>query len=293
MLLSEVSKIGGLEVIRDAHFQTLGFLSDLQPRMLVFCEDQRYLSLLERKSEAVCVITTAALAHLAGNSGCAVSASPRRSFHLIHTHLAKSGFYWSDFDSEIHPTACIHPRAYVAEKNVRIGPGTEVGANVTILERSVIGAGAIIGPGAVLGSVGFQSVRCGNDIEEMVHAGGLSVGDRVYILANAVIASALFHQSTRISSDVRIGNCAFVSHNVSVGSRSYIGHGAVVNGSVCIGDDVWIGPGACLVNSIHIGDRAHVAIGSVVIGDVNPGQKIAGNFAVEQRALLKHLATIR
>jgi len=294
MLLAEVAKIGELEITRDAAFQTLGFLSDPLPGMLVFVEDERYLPLLERTAEAACVITTPALAPLTGKcAGCAISAEPRRSFHLIHTHLANCGFYWTDFETQIHSSARIHPRAWVAENNVRIGPGTQVGANATILERSVLGAENVIGPGVVLGSAGFQSIHCGDTIEEMVHSGSISVADRVHILANAVIASALFHQSTQICSDVRIGNCAFVSHNVRIGKGSYIGHGAVVNGNANIGNEVWIGPGASLVHSIRVGDGAHIAIGSVVIGNVEPGQKVAGNFAIEHRALLKHLASIR
>ncbi|HTD21722.1 MAG TPA: DapH/DapD/GlmU-related protein [Terriglobales bacterium] len=294
MLLSEVSKIGGLDVIRDAPFQTLGFLSNPEPGMLVFVEDERCLALLERTPEAVCVITTAELAHRAVRcAGCATSASPRRSFHLVHSHLANCGFYWSDFKSAIHPSARIHPRAYIAEKNVRIGPGTQIGPNASIMERSLLGADVVIGPGVVIGSVGFQSGRFDGRLEEMVHAGGITIADRAHILANAVVASALFGQPTQIGADVRIGNCAFVSHNVRIGKASYIGHGAVVNGSVSVGEEVWVGPGASLVHGTRIGDHAHIAIGSVVIGNVEPGQKVAGNFAIEQTALLKHLASIR
>ncbi len=67
----------------------------------------------------------------------------------------------------------------------------------------------------------------------------------------------------------------------------------MVAGYVEIGDDAWIGPGASLVNGIRIGHRAHVALGSVVIGNVDPEQRVAGNFAVGHRALLKRLASIR
>jgi acetyltransferase-like isoleucine patch superfamily enzyme len=112
-------------------------------------------------------------------------------------------------------------------------------------------------------------------------------------MSNAVVAAAIFHDFTQIGPEVRIGNCAFVSHGVRIGKGSSIGHGAVVAGYVEIGEEVQIGPGATLVNGIRIGHRAHVAIGSVVIGNVEPEQRVAGNFAVGHRALLKHLASIR
>src|SRR5260370_9313954 len=202
MLLAEVAKIGELEITRDAAFQTLGFLSNTLPGMVGFLEDERYLPLLERTAEAACVITTPALAPLTGKcAGCAISAEPRRSFHLIHTHLANCGFYWTDFETQIHSSARIHPRAWVAENNVRIGPGTQVGANATILERSVLGAENVIGPGRGLGSPRFQSLPFVYPTQKMFHSCTLSVADRVHILANAVIASALVHQSTQICSE--------------------------------------------------------------------------------------------
>jgi len=294
MLLSEVSSLGGADLVRDGEFQTLGFLSCPHPGMLVFVESSRFLARLARTPDAVCVITTPNLAgDLKFNGGCVTSENPRRSFHLIHSHLAARGFYWTDFDTEIHPTACIHPRAYVAARNVRIGAHTNIEPNATVLERSLIGSEVTIRAGAVVGSVGFMAMPSAELSGEMVHAGGISLGDRVQVMSNAVVASAIFHDCTEIGPGARVGNCAFVSHGVRVGRGSSIGHGAVVAGYVQIGEDAWIGPGASLVNGICIGHRAHVAVGGVVIGNVEPEQRVAGNFAVGHRALLKHLASIR
>lgn len=280
--------------MRDGEFQTLGFLSYPHPGMLVFVESSRFLARLGRTPEAICIITTPDLAgKMDFTGGYATSENPRRSFHLIHSHLAAQGFYWTDFDTEIHPTACIHPRAYVAPRNVRIGAHTNIEPNATVLERSLIGSEVTIRAGAVIGSVGFMTMAYGELSGEMVHAGGIWLGDRVQVMSNAVVAAAIFHDSTQIGPGARVGNCAFVSHGVHVGKGSSIGHGAVVAGYVEIGEDVQIGPGASLVNGIRIGHRAHVALGSVVIGNVEPEQRVAGNFAVGRRALLKHLASIR
>jgi len=294
MLLSEICNVGDADLVRDGEFQTLGFLSYPHPGMLVFVESSRFLAKLRRTAEAVCVIIGPDLAaNLKFTGGCAISGNARRSFHLIHTHLAAQGFYWTDFETEIHPTACIHPRAFVAGRNVRIGARTEIEANATILERSLIGSEVSIRAGAVIGSVGFMGMPGREHMEEMVHAGGISLADRVHVMANAVVASAIFHDSTKIGAGALVGNCAFVSHGVRVGRGSNIGHGAVVAGFVEIGEDVCIGPGASVVNGVRIGHRAHVALGSVVIGNVDPDQRVAGNFAVGRRALLKHLASIR
>ena len=55
----------------------------------------------------------------------------------------------------------------------------------------------------------------------MEHAGGLLVGDRAEVMANAVVARAVFRQFTSIGEDCRIGNLAFVSHNVRIGAEQF------------------------------------------------------------------------
>ena len=312
MRLSDVSSVGNITVVRDGTFDTLGFLSRPEPAMLVFVEQPRFLASLKRVPEVSCVITTREIAKMTGDGyGLALSEAPRWAFHQIHAFLATpatarpgrrrssraaglgdGSFYWQTFKNKIDPSARIHPRAIVATRNVRIGAGTVVEANAVISERCVIGAHVIIRSGAILGSAGFLSVRSGDQVEELVHAGGVTVDDGAHILANAVVAPAIFHGSTRIGPQARIGNCACVSHNAQVGARSYVGHGSVVCGFVHIGSDVWIGPGATLTNNISVGDRANVTLGAVVIRDVNAGQRVAGNFAVAHRALLKHVATL-
>jgi UDP-3-O-[3-hydroxymyristoyl] glucosamine N-acyltransferase len=119
------------------------------------------------------------------------------------------------------------------------------------------------------------------------------VEENVEIFANATSAVGLFRQSTCIGRETRIGNNAFVSHNVEVGPRSFVGHGAIVNGHVRIGREVWIGPGAVITNSVSIGDGARVSLGSVVVSHLNAGEHVSGNFAVPHRRLLRHVASLR
>lgn len=300
MLLAQIASAGNITVVRDGTFETLGVLRRPEQGMLVFLEHAKFLPSVRRMSEATCVITTPAIARAAvgaaavGAKGLATSDTPRWAFHRIHAHLAlKTAFYWTDFKTEIHSSARIHPRAVVAKRNVRIGPGTVVEANATIDERCIIGAHVTIRSGAVLGSAGFQTIRTEGRVEEMVHAGGVAVDDGAHILANAVVAPAIFRSFTRIGAQARVGNCACISHGVQLGARSHVGHGSVVCGYAAIGSDVWVGPGATLTNNITVGDGANVTIGAVVIRDVKPGQRVAGNFAVAHRALLKHVATLR
>jgi UDP-3-O-[3-hydroxymyristoyl] glucosamine N-acyltransferase len=262
--------------------------------MLAFLEDRKFLRLLRRTPEISCVITTRELSReLRDIPGLAIAQNPRRVFFDFHNHLAQhTEYYWSDFPTKVAKTAKIHPRACIAEKNVRIGPGTVVEANATIAERCIIGASVVIRAGSVVGLIGFQTSRFDDRMVDMVHAGGVRLHDHVEVMANAVIARAVFREYTAIEEYCRIGNVAFVSHAVKIGPRSLIGHGAVVNGNVRIGADVWIGPGATLVHSIEIGDGAQVSLGSAVMRTVRAGQRVTSNVAIDHRRYLRHVASL-
>lgn len=295
MRISEFAVAGSVEVIRDADFEALGFLSDAKPSMLVFIESPRFLPALKRVCDISCVIAHPDLAtSIESSRGLAVSKTPRLAFARIHEYLVReTPFYWSDFETEIHPTAHIHPRAWVSERNVRIGADTRIDANVTVQPRCNLAEGVVIEAGAVVGSSGFQTVAVGDYLIEMTHAGSVVIGAGAKIFSNAVVAAGLFREATSIQRYARIGAGSFVSHNAQVGERSFIGHRAVINGNVKIGDDVWIGPGAVIANSLRIGNGAEITMGSAVIRDVEAGKRVSGNFAVDHRAMLRHVSGIR
>jgi UDP-3-O-[3-hydroxymyristoyl] glucosamine N-acyltransferase len=293
MRLSEIRGVPGIAVQRDGDFQTLGFVSNACQNLLVFLEDARFLGSLRQNRAVSAVLTTGELAGcVAPGLAVAVSPEPRADFARLHNELARRGFYWEDFPTVIDPSAHVHPTAWIAERNVRIGAATEIQPNATVLERCVIGEGVVVGAGAVLGGVGFQTVRSTRPMIEMNHAGGLFVQDRVRILPGAVIATGLFRQGSSISEDCRIGANAFVSHSAQLGMRVFVGHGAVINGNVTVGTDSWIGPGAIVSQNLRIGEKAFVSLGAVVIRNLAAGARVSGNFAVPHRRLLRMVAAL-
>ncbi len=255
MRLSEVADSADIAVRRDGDFQNLGFIHDSLEHMLVFLESQRLQKAVVGNKNIRAILTTEELAGgVPPGLALGVCNDPRLTFAKLHNELAKTEFYWRPFTTVIDPRARVHPTAWVAGKNVRIGAETTVGPHATILERCIVGAGAVIGAGSVLGAVGFQTVRTGGAMIEMHHAGGLTVGDRVHILPGAVIATGLFRQTTAVSTEARIGSQAFVSHSAQIGERTFIVHGSVVNGTVTIGKEAWIGPVAVIANSLGNGN---------------------------------------
>jgi len=282
-----------LEVQRDFEFENLGFLFGPLPMRLVFMESAELAENVVRETEISCVITSPRLAHLVDKvPGLAVTKNPRLSFFRIHNYLAtETEFYGPSVPNKIDPSARIHPRAAIADSDVVIGPDCEIGANVWIGRRVTLEARVKIHPGTSLGGIGCQAYHIGNEVIEMVHAGGLVLEEDVLVMANAVIARAVFREATRIGARSRVCNLAFISHNSRIGTNCCVAHHAVVNGNVVIGDEVWVGPNATIANNLTLGNRAKVSLGSAVTRDVASGQRVTGALAVEHQRMLRHLAT--
>lgn len=297
MNLSETAAIAGIEVVRDGAFESVGNVNHATPRRLVFLESEAWLPAVLAEKDVACVITTRALAgsfEPRPDLGVAVADEPRRSFFQLHNHLARNtAFYWTDFQTVIDGTAEIHPRAFIAPRNVRIGAGVVVEPDVTILERVEIGEGSIVRAGSRLGTQGFEFKRLGDELLPVAHAGGVRLGRDVEVQANCTIDRSVFGGFTELGDGTKLDNMVHIAHNVRTGKRCLFAAKAMVAGSVTFGDDVWIGPAAAISSSITIGDRASITIGAVVTRDVAPGARVSGNFAIEHEKLVAFLRTIR
>ena len=294
MKLSELPEDLGLAIVRDAEFHNLGFFFDDLENKLAFVEAFRFVP-PARKAKGICAILCPP--ELASSfsqvQGLATTAEPRRVFFLVQKFLVeRTRFYGVPLVTEIHPSARIHPRAWIAEQGVRIGPDSVVEANVVIDHAVIVGSHVRIGAGSVIGAEGFQPARLGHEVLQMAHGGGVKIEDHAEIFANAVVARGVFRQSTTIGEYARVGNGAFISHNVQIGKRSFVGHNAVVNGNTVVGDDAWIGPNATIANLLRIGERATVTLGATVIESVVPGARVTGMTALPHRRLLRHIASI-
>ena len=294
MNLKEIDFYQNIQIEKDGIFESLGFVSHAANQMMVFLESNEYLPELLENPVISCVVTTPELANtLPDRYGVLTCETPRKAFFEIHNQLAQSEFYWKEFKSEISSDARLHPTAFIAEKNVRIGKRVLVEPHVTILEKCIIEDDVIIRSGAVIGCQGYEFKDLGYTLMPVAHAGGVLVHSRAEIQGNTVVDKAVFNGFTEIGEDVKIDNLVHVAHNVKIGPRSRIVAMAMLGGSVVIGSDVWIGPSSVISNGVRIGDRAFVTLGSVVTRDVAPGQHVTGNFAIEHNKFLAFLKTIR
>jgi len=295
MYLSQLRSAVSITVLRDGQFNSLGLLSHDANKMLVGFYDPDYFDQLIANPHIACVITAPELAQqLPARLPVAVCNDPKTAFYQIHSYLfSQTDFYWTDFDSAISPEAFIHERAYVAPKNVRIGRGTIVEPNATILERAIIGEDVVIRAGAVLAGEGFEPKFVGGKHVIIPHAGGVLLHDRVEIQANSHIQRSVFGGFTEVGEDTKVDAFVHIGHHVRVGRRCEIAACAMLGGSTIIGDDVWIGPNATISTELRIGNGAFVTLGAVVTKDVPDGQRVSGNFAIEHSRFISFIKSIR
>lgn len=201
--------------------------------------------------------------------------------------LAVREFFERGQDADIATTAAIADTAVlgegvsvghftVVEDGVEVGDGTVLDSHVVLKSGVRVGRNVRIGSHTAIGGPGFgfevddegRPVRIG-------HLGGVVIGDEVEIGQHVAIAQGTI-EPTRIDDHVKIDDCVFIAHNVSVGEASFVIAGAEISGSVTIGKRAWISPEASVINKVSIGDDALVGIGAVVVGDVDANTVVAG-----------------
>ncbi|MBN1810364.1 MAG: UDP-3-O-(3-hydroxymyristoyl)glucosamine N-acyltransferase [Anaerolineae bacterium] len=295
MKLNQMNRNELTRVARDGEFESLGFVTHKSPAMLVFLENEKFLPALLNNSTITCVITSEQLAEqLPKQFGVAVSPNPRRAFYTFHNWLAtETDFYWTGFPTTISKSASIHPTAYVADRDVRIGERVLIEPNVTVLGRVIIEDDVIIRAGTVVGSEGFEFNLIDGEILAVVHGGGVRIGRRVEIQSNTCVDRAVFGGFTEIGEDTKIDNLIHIAHNVRIGKRCRMAALAMIGGSVTMGDDVWVGPSVSISSEITIGDGASLTLGAVVTRDVVAGQRVTGNFAIEHDKFIAFIKSIR
>ncbi|WP_165000351.1 UDP-3-O-(3-hydroxymyristoyl)glucosamine N-acyltransferase [Anaerophilus nitritogenes] len=286
-----------IKVYKDGNYNSLGFIKEHEKeRLLVFLNDEKYLSDLEKNPNISCVICSENILEKIKNKdiGICIANDPKITFYRLHNYLAKNTeFYGKNFSSQISKTAHIHPTAYVSDQNVIIKDGVKIGPNVTILDNVYIGEDTIIRAGCVIGTEGFQFARIEDDILPIVHAGKVIIHDHIEFQANCCVSKGIFGEATEIGQKCKFDNLVHIAHGVRMGKRCLVAANAMIAGYTTIGDDVWIGPSASISNMIYIGDGANITIGAVVTKNVGDRQSVSGNFAIDHDRFISFLKSIR
>jgi UDP-3-O-[3-hydroxymyristoyl] glucosamine N-acyltransferase len=274
-------------VHRDASFLWTMLPTSDVPHSICFVQEQRFLALVQQNPCITAVIVPPALADVVAEPlGVVVADNPQQAYYDLHNALVR------DYGMAVHTESYIDPTAQIAE-TARIGRCVQIGAGVSVSEYAIIGDYTIIGAETLIGENVVQTLRIDGRLYPVQFAGGVRIGERCQVLANAIIQRAYNAVYTEIGDDTQISVKVSVGHAGRIGHHTMISGNTQISGGVTIGNHVWIGPGATLTDSIRVGDRARVLIGSVVIEDVPAGAVVSGNFASSHRNRLREYAARR
>lgn len=262
------------------------------PQTITFCDTEKFVRQIQENEHIKALIVTKELKNAVSRDELLLieSEDPRFDFyHLLNQLGERDATNWN---SQISDSAVIHPTAFVSDTNVKIGDGTVVEPNVTILPDVEIGKNCIIRAGAVLGSEGFEQKRTSRGILHVKHFGKVIIGNEVHIGSLTGIAKGTPFRDTIVGDSSRIDNLIHIAHGAQIGSRCLLAATCMIAGSVTMGDDVWVGPNANVSSGLSVGNGAFITLGAVVTRNVGPGEKVSGNFAIPHDKFLKHIKSL-
>ena len=143
-----------------------------------------------------------------------------------------------------------------------------------------VGRDTTIHPSAVIGTDGmmFTRNRYGRLGDCEIHAGGVVIGDEVWIGANTSIQRGITGD-TIIGDRTKIGHNCVIGHETVIEKDCLIVSGAIIGGYCRIRENARISLGAIIRNRITIGKHSHVGMGAVVTKDVPDYAVVYGNPA--------------
>ena len=166
-----------------------------------------------------------------------------------------------------------------------IGPGVELGVDVTvgpaavILGPAVIGDRAWIGPGVILGtppevSTLVQNRAWDGDLDHR----GIDIGDDVVIREHSTVHQGTM-RTTRVGARSWLLNASYVAHDCLVGEGVVLSSGTRLGGHVEVGDHANLGMNSAVHQRRIVGAGAMIGMSTPVNRDVPPFTKAYGNPA--------------
>lgn len=181
---------------------------------------------------------------------------------------------------EIHPLASVDRRAILEDgveigpfcvvgPNVRIGAGTKLLNNVTILGHTIVGRDNVIFPNAVLGAIP-QDKKFGGEESR------LEVGDHNHIREAVTLhlGTAKGGGLTRVGSNNLLMVNSHLGHDGVIGDNCVIANNVMLAGHVHIGNNVVLSGAVGIHHFVTVGDFAYSGGAAKITHDVPPFVKV-------------------
>jgi UDP-N-acetylglucosamine acyltransferase len=167
-------------------------------------------------------------------------------------------------DVEIGPFCVIGP-------HVKIGRGTRLENNVTVMGRVTIGEFNRIFPGVVIGGEPQDLSYRGEDTQVII-------GDHNIIREAVTINRATTKEDlvTSVGDHCYLMACAHVAHDCRIGDRVVMANGTLLGGHVHVNDNATLSGGVCVHHYTTIGSYSFISGVSRVLHDVPPYMLVEG-----------------
>jgi UDP-3-O-[3-hydroxymyristoyl] glucosamine N-acyltransferase len=281
-------------------------------RSVSYFADRRYRGDLASTGAGACFVTEADAGLLPDGCLALIAPAPQAAWARAAARLHRARRRRAG-DPPVDPSALF-------EEDVELDCGVVVGAGARIGAGSRIGANTVIGPGVAIGR--------GCEIGANVTIGFALIGDRVRVLAGAVIGEAGFgvaadrsgaldvpqlgrvviqdgvsigactcidrgaFDDTVVGENSKIDNLVQIAHNVRLGRNCVLAGHVGLSGSVVVGDGAMFGGRAGIADHVTIGAGALIAAGSGVMHDVPDGERWAGVPAKPARRFMRETAWV-
>jgi UDP-3-O-[3-hydroxymyristoyl] glucosamine N-acyltransferase len=292
--------------------RAVSILSLAGPDTITFLSDKKLAPELASGKAGACFLP-AALADQAPD-GCValVAPNPQGAYALAAERLhrlrtlaegpAISPEAELEEGAELAPGVVVGPGARIGRgtrigANTVVGPGVAIGrdcavsANVTIT-CALVGDRVKILAGAVIGEAGFGATGGPKGLVDIPQLGRVILQDGVTIGANSCVDRGAF-DDTVIGENTKIDNLVQIAHNVRVGRNCVMAAHTGVSGSVTIGDGAQLGGRVGLADHITIGAGARLAASAGVMNDIPAGETWGGFPAQPIRGWMRETAWLR
>lgn len=310
--LDELAALTGAELVpaeaAGRQVSRVAVLSHAAPDSVSFLTDRRFAGEFARARPGACFLS-AALADFAP-PGCArlLTANPQAAYAMAAQRLHRPRPMGSESmaaDARLEADVILGPGVAIGPA-AQIGRGTRIGANTVIGPGVAIGRDCDIGPnvtigfalvgdrvrvlaGAVIGEPGFGATAGPKGLIDIPQLGRVILQDGVSIGANTTVDRGAF-DDTVIGENTKIDNLVQIAHNVRVGRDCVMAAHTGVSGSVTIGDGAQFGGRAGVADHVTIGAGARVGAAAGVMKDIPAGETWGGMPARPIRHWLKETA---